>query len=337
MKESGVSMVYPPPLNVVGFTEVIRKISHLFLAYQKVKTVLKNTKPDLLVLIDYPDMNLRLARVAHEAKIPVLYYISPQVWAWRSSRVKKIVRFVDRMAVILPFEVAYYKPFDLRVEFVGHPLLDRIPQGTAAGGIIPTERSPGKVIGLLPGSRPAEIKTILPTLLEAAFLLTQRYGPKVRFVLPVANTLKFEPIRQKIRPYKDRGVFIEMVRGESLKTLAECHHAIVASGTVTLEAAILGLPILIVYKVSAINYWIARRLIAVPYIGLVNWVAGKKIIPEYIQHEALAEAIASGSGRYLEDTAYYQTIREELLKIREKLGGPGASQKVAQMAWEMME
>ena len=223
MKEMGVKMVYPPPLNVIGFTEVIFKISHLFKAYQKIKGVLRKTKPDLLILIDYPDMNLRLAKAAHKEKIPVLYYISPQVWAWRSRRVKSIARFVDRLAVILPFEVEFYKSFGVDVEFVGHPLLDRMKIGTRQEGA----PSPGHfqdqtLIGLFPGSRPTEIKAILPLLLETAARLTRKYGHRIRFVLPVASTLDSKPIREKIRPYQDKGVLLELASEDSQKTMGQC-------------------------------------------------------------------------------------------------------------------
>ncbi|MFH0788057.1 MAG: lipid-A-disaccharide synthase [Pseudomonadota bacterium] len=337
LREMGVEMVYPPPLNVVGFTEVVFKISHLFRAYQKVKEALRSRKPDLIILIDYPDMNLRLARAAHKEKIPVLYYISPQVWAWRSGRVKDIVRYVNRLAVILPFEVDFYKSYGVEVEFVGHPLLDRIKNEVPAGvASFPDHPGDQTIIGLLPGSRPAEVKTILPILLETASQLTRQYGQRIRFVLPVANTLDSEPIREKIRPYQENGVAVELASEDSHKTLAQCHQAIVASGTVTLEAALLGIPILIVYKVSPVNYWIARHLIDVPYVGLVNWVAGKKIIPEYIQTEAVPAAIMEGSKRYLEDPEHVQTIRQELLEVRKRLGSPGASLRVAQAALEMI-
>jgi lipid-A-disaccharide synthase len=332
-----VEMVYPPPLNVAGFTEVLFKISHLLKAYLKVKETLRTHKPDLMILIDYPDMNLRLARVAHKEKIPVLFYISPQVWAWRSNRVKFIARYVDRMAVILPFEEGFYKSYGVSVEFVGHPLLDRMENEALENRPpSPDPDSERTLIGLLPGSRPMEIKSILPILLETAELLFRHYGPRVHFVLPVANTLDSRVIQEKIRPYLDRGVPIELATGDSFKTLARCHQAIVASGTVTLEAAILGLPILIVYKVSPVNYWIARHLIHIPYVGLVNWVAGKKVIPEFIQNEAVPEAIMEGCRQYLEDPDHRKTIREELLDIRKQLGLPGASLKVAQIAREMM-
>jgi lipid-A-disaccharide synthase len=336
-----VEMVCPPPLNVVGFTEVFFKLSHLFQAYRKVKKVLEDDKPDLLILIDYPDMNLRLARVAHDAGVPVLFYISPQVWAWRAGRVKTIARFVDRLAVILPFEVAFYQSYGVTVEFVGHPLLDRLDSGHLPDATdlsrLPAESPSGeRVIGLLPGSRPAEIQTILPVLMETAFLLSRRYGDKVRFILPVANTLDAGMIRDKIRPYQDRGVAVILSTGNSFEALSQCHQAVVASGTVTLEAAILGLPIQIVYKVSPVNYWIARLLIDIPYVGLVNWVAGEKIVPEYVQAEARPEAIMEGAAQYIENPALRLRVREKLLGVRQQLGEPGASRRVARMAREMM-
>jgi lipid-A-disaccharide synthase len=332
----GMEMVYPPPLNVAGFTEVLFKISHLFKAYQKVKEALRTKKPDLIILIDYPDMNLRLAREAHKENIPVLYYISPQVWAWRSGRVRDIARYVNRLAVILPFEADFYKSYGVPAEFVGHPLLDQIPGTGPSGEPSSPDRRGKTLVGLLPGSRPGEIKMILPILLETAWGLARQYGSALRFVLPVANTLDPQPIREALRPYQEKGLAVELASEDSQTTLARCHQAIVASGTVTLEAAILGIPFSIVYKVSAVNYWIARMLIDVPYVGLVNWVAGDKIIPEYIQTEAVPQAIMEGAGRYLEEPDYVQTIKEELIKVRQKLGSPGASQRVAQMALEMM-
>lgn len=330
-------MVYPPPLNVVGFIEVVSRISHLFKALQKVKKALRIQKPDLLILIDYPDMNLRLAKAARKENIPVLYYISPQVWAWRSGRVKHIARYVDRLAVILPFEVDFFQSRGLSVEFVGHPLLDQIPNGNQENNkFFPDSFSGTTLIGLFPGSRPTEVEAILPMLLETAVRLTRKFGPRIRFILPVAPTLKTDPIREKIRPYQDQGIALELASEDSQKTLSRCHLAIVASGTVTLEAAIMGVPILIVYKVSPVNYWIARHLINVPYVGLVNWVAGEKIVPEYIQEEAVPEAITAGASRFLEDPHYYQSTRNQLLAVGEKLGRPGASSRVAQMAREMM-
>ena len=335
LERSGLEMVYPPPLNIVGFTEVLKKIFHIWKAYQKVKEALKQRKPDLIILIDYPDLNLRLARIAHQLHIPVLYYISPQVWAWRPGRIRTIARYVDRLAVILPFEKEFYSPWGVNVDFVGHPLLDGLGPSLLRQGSLPAPAQDRPLIGLLPGSRPTEVKAILPVLLESAVRLTREMNQAIEFILPVAATLEEGLIRKMIAPYLEKGLPIQLVMEDSRQALAACHHAIVASGTVTLEAAILGVPILIVYKVSPLNYWIARHLIRVPYIGLVNWVAGRKIIPELIQEQAQPEAIAEASKRFLRDPGYYRQVREELLRVRDSLGGPGASARVAKIALEM--
>jgi lipid-A-disaccharide synthase len=172
-------------------------------------------------------------------------------------------------------------------------------------------------------------------LLESAARLTREMARPLAFILPVAPTLEEGLIRKMIDPYLKQGLPIQLVKEDSRQALAACHHAIVASGTVTLEAAILGVPILIVYKVSPLNYWIARHLIRVPYIGLVNWVAGRKIIPELIQDQAQPEAIAEASRRFLTDPDYTRRIREELVLVRDSLGGPGASARVAKIVLEM--
>jgi lipid-A-disaccharide synthase len=331
----GVKMVAPPPLNVVGFTEVVLRFSHILRAYHKVKKALRESRPNLIILIDYPDMNLRLAKIAHQEKIPVFYYISPQVWAWRSARIKTIARYVDRLAVILPFEEAFYEGYGIKVDFVGHPLLDTLP-GDHLGREGSSDKTPRR-IGLLPGSRPAEVKALLPLLLETAVRLQQVYQKGVEFVMPIAPTIDAQRIQEIVSPFLQSGLLITVSPGNSQQVLASCHHALVASGTVTLEAAILGIPILILYKISRINYWIAKRIIHVPYIGLVNWVAGQKIIPEYIQHEARSEVLAAACRRFLEDPLYYQKIKTGLLQVKESLGRPGASFRAAQIALEMAQ
>lgn len=329
-------MVCPPPLNVVGFVEAALKLSHIIRAYRKVKQALREEKPDLIVLIDYPDMNLRLARAAHEAGIPVLYYISPQVWAWRSGRVKTIARYVDRLAVILPFEVEFYQRHGIQVDFVGHPLLDELadlhPKDRAP------ERDPGQepLVGLFPGSRPAEVKNILPLMLKAAEGLHREYRGGIRFILPVAGTLDPEPMAERLRPFQKRGVRVAVTKEDSRRVLTRCRLIIAASGTVTLEAAILEVPMLVVYKVAVLNYWIAKLLIHIPYVALVNWVAGKKVVPEYLQREARPEALIGGCKRLLEDDDYYRQVRRKLREIHAKLGKPGASLRVARIAREMM-
>jgi lipid-A-disaccharide synthase len=338
LREAGVEMVYPPPLNVVGFTEVVAKIAQIFRAFQKVKQTLVDRSADLLVLIDYPELNLRLARFAHRRNIPVLFYISPQVWAWRAGRVKTIARVVDRMAVILPFEEAFYRDRGMAVEFVGHPLVD-ILEETHSLKEDPELDDAGPestVIGLLPGSRPTEVNQILPVLLDTAWSLKQRFSGPLVFWLPIAPSLDPLVIREKAAPYQARGLSLRLISGISPTALKRCDLALVASGTATLEAAILGVPMIIVYKVSAINYWIAKRLIQVPYIGLVNWIAGEKIISEYVQEQAHPEALTEEAWRLLNDPVRREELRAKMALVRQKLGGPGASSRVARMALEML-
>ncbi len=338
LREAGVEMVYPPPLNVVGFTEVVAKIAHIFRAFQKVKRTLVDRAADLLVLIDYPELNLRLARFAHRRKIPVLFYISPQVWAWRAGRVKTIARVVDRMAVILPFEEEFYRARGMTVEFVGHPLGDVLEETLSlkADPDLPGVEPESTVIGLLPGSRPTEVNQLLPVLLDTAWALKQRFAGSLVFWLPIAPSLDPQVIREKAAPYQERGLSLRLISGVSPAALKRSDLVLVTSGTATLEAAIFGVPMIIVYKVSAVNYWIAKRLIKVPYIGLVNWIAGEKIISEFVQDQAHPQALTEEAWRLLNDPAQREDLRTKMDLVRQKLGGPGASRRVARMALEML-
>jgi lipid-A-disaccharide synthase len=338
LQERGVEMVCPPPLNVVGFTEVFLRIGQIFRAYRRMRQALVSRRTDLLILIDYPDFNLRLARFARDRKIPVLFYISPQVWAWRTGRVKTIRRAVDRLAVILPFEEEFFQSHGLPVEFVGHPLLDRmsrrgaVPE-PAAGGSAPDGL---RRVGLLPGSRPGEMQRILPILLETARRLQEEFPGRLEFLLPLAPTLDAQSVRALTEPLRQKGLAIRLLAGAEREDWKGCELALVASGTVTLEAALWGVPTIIVYKVSPVNYWIAKRLIKVPYIGLVNWVAGSKIVPELIQDQANPEALTAEARSLLSDEDRRAALRRELARVREKIGGPGASQRVARIALEMI-
>ncbi|MBI5585967.1 MAG: hypothetical protein HY892_19320 [Deltaproteobacteria bacterium] len=215
LKQRGVEMVYPPPLNVVGFTEVFLRIGQIFRAYQRMKRALVDRRTDLLILIDYPDFNLRLARFARAQRIPVLFYISPQVWAWRTGRVQTIRRSVDRLAVILPFEEEFFKARGLAVEFVGHPLQDL----RSRGGAVPEPRAGGPApggprrVGLLPGSRPAEMQRILPVLLETARRLQEEFPGQLEFLLPLAPTLDADAVRALTEPFRQKGVPIRLLAG----------------------------------------------------------------------------------------------------------------------------
>jgi len=319
MRSVGLHPVYEAEkLTVVGMTEVFYHLKHIYLAWQRAKKDFLSHSFKLFVPIDYPDFNLRLASYAKKLNIPVFYYISPQIWAWRKNRAKKIASLVKEMAVILPFEEAFYRPFGVRAVFVGHPLLDIMPL---------SEVKDEKIIGILPGSRPSEIRYILPIMLAAACLIYKK-RPEFKFILPIAPTLKKDYLYNIIKNEK-LNVPIDLVKDESYKLRRRCCFLIVASGTATLETAILLKPFVIVYRLSSISYILGKRLIKIPYIGLVNWVAGKKIVPEFVQYQAKPELIAKMVLDFLDDPEKIKKMKEELKKLRACLGTPGVAERVA--------
>ena len=289
MKQAGVKiLVSSSDMAVVGLTEVLQRFHTIFRAANKLKATLKTHHPDLLILIDYPDFNLYMARIARRLQIPVLYYISPQVWAWRRGRVKKIARRVDRMAVILPFEEQFYRKRGVTVDYVGHPLLDafesNVQRPIPEGG---TEiRNP--VVGLLPGSRREEIRNMLPTMIRSAEILKTRY-PDIRCLLPLAKTIESEFIDAFIGK---SSLNIEVHKGDIYEVLNRCHIALVTSGTATLDTAIMAVPMVVVYKVSPLSYRVGKMLIKTSFIGLANLVAGERVVPELIQDEVTPERLA---------------------------------------------
>jgi lipid-A-disaccharide synthase len=318
---------------VVGLTEVLSRARTIVKASRILKNVLKSHRPDLLILIDYPDFNLHIAGLAKRYKVPVLYYISPQVWAWRKGRVRKIGRRVDRMAVILPFEEAFYKIRGVRVDYVGHPLLDACPDGGGRERFLGKDAvgHPFPVVGLLPGSRTEEIRNLLPVMLGAADILRGHY-PGIRFLLPVAPTIDPEFLRRFMPPEsKD----IEIVQKDVYGVLSRCHLALVTSGTATLEAAIMGIPMVIMYRISFMSFWVAKRVVKVNRIGLVNLVAGEDVVPELIQDEATALRAAREALIILENDRIREEMIRKLREVKAALGRGGASQRTARIAMEM--
>lgn len=322
-------------LAVVGIVEVLSHLRFIREAMRTLEHRLKQQRPNLLILIDYPDFNLILAKKAKRLGIPIFYYISPQVWAWRSGRVKTIRKLVDRMAVILPFEKEFYQKFGMAVDFVGHPLLDSVQTTQTREGFLHSLGvSPDStVIGILPGSRRREIAAMLPVFLAAAKLMREQLVKPV-FVLPLAPTLSEGDLLAS--GLAEAGIEVRVIRENRHELMAACSAVMAASGTVSLELAILDVPMVIAYRISPLTYFLGRRMIKVQYASLVNLVAGQEVVPELLQHEAVPEKIAKATVRLVIDQAARNRQLEGLAELRKRLGGEGASAKAARLALEMI-
>ena len=334
LRQAGVRiLVDASELTVVGITEVFSKLPGILKGMSIIKKALKSLKPDLLILIDFPDFNLRIAAAAKKLEIPVLYYISPQIWAWRRNRVKRIKRLVDHMAVILPFEQQFYTENNVPATFVGHPLLDgplpaREPTATAG--------SDGQLtIGLVPGSRENEVQRHLPVMLDCADILKDRLK-HATFILSHARSVERKQLEEIVANHRCR-MDVEIVSDGVEAVFERSDVLVAASGTVTLQAAIHGKPMVIIYKVSPISFMLGRALVRVPFIGLVNLVAGRKLVPELVQNDANPENIASAVEEMLADHNQLNQLKKQLVELRDVMGGAGASEKVAELALGMLQ
>lgn len=313
-------------LAFMGFTQVIMNLRTILRNIDACKRDIAAFRPDALILIDYPGFNLRIAAWAHAKGIPVHYYISPQVWAWKKGRVHQIKRVVRRMYCILPFEPAWYARYGMAVDFVGHPLLDAIEQE----GRSPLQPLPGDdgrpVVALLPGSRLQEIGRILPMMAEAA-----RRFPQQRFVLAAAPSVPDEAYATLIA-----GSPITLVKGRTYDVLRQARAALVASGTATLETALFGVPEVVCYSGSALNVWIARRLVDIKFISLVNLIMDREVVRELIQQDLTVEALSAELGKLLDEGPARERMIADFAALKLKLGGPGASAKVASAVWKSL-
>lgn len=334
LRQAGVRiLVDASELTVVGITEVFSKLPGILKGMGTIKKLLKSLKPELLILIDFPDFNLHIAATAKKIGIPVLYYISPQIWAWRRGRVKRIGRLVDHMAVILPFEQQFYTTNHVPATFVGHPLLDT-PLPTA-DQIFTTGVEGQVTIGLVPGSRDNEIARHLPVMLNTADILKDRLK-QARFIISQAASVERKQIEMIVAQHPCR-MNVEII-SDGVETVFERSDVIVAaSGTVTLQAAIHGVPMVIIYKVSPISFMLGRALIRVPNIGLVNLVAGRQLVPEFVQNAANAENISSAVEEMLTDRIKLNHLKKQLFALRDVMGGAGASDRVAELALGMLQ
>ena len=336
MRSEGVNLIADiKDMAVVGITEVFSKFKSIYRVYRNLKSTLTTETPCLVILIDYPDFNLFFAREAKKKNIPIVYYISPQVWAWRRSRIRKIGRLVKKIIVIFPFEKKCYEEARIDVEFVGHPLLDSVRQSFSRVEALQTFSLTPDVttIGLLPGSRMNEIKRHLPPMVEAIPLISEQIKP-VQFILPVAPGLKREEIQTLVGKKQDT---LRIIENNIYDVMQIADLVIVASGTATVEATIIGTPMIVVYRVSPLTYFLGKMLIKVKNIGMVNIIAGRMIVPELIQRNLTPEKITRTVLEILRNPSRLTETRKELKKVREKIGEPGASLRAAQSIISLLQ
>ena len=315
----------------MGLFEAADKITAIVRTYRALTHILRTHPPDLLVLIDFPEFNLRLAKVAQRVNVPVFYYISPQVWAWRRKRVYTIAKRVDLLAAVFPFEPDFYAAHGCSVEFVGHPLVDRVrPTRSRDDTLRQYHLNPGrKTIVLLPGSRTQEVRYLLPPLLQATAVL----GDSYQFILAVASTLDPGQIEATVRAHS---ASIQVVQGDTYNVAHAADLAVVASGTATLEMALLERPMVIVYRLAPVTYALARLFVRVPFIGMPNLIAERQVVPELLQSAVTPERIAAEARQLLTDARAYSVAQEGLREVRTKLGEPGAAKRAAGLIFNLL-
>ncbi|MEO8149841.1 MAG: lipid-A-disaccharide synthase [Bacteroidia bacterium] len=323
MQQQGATLVrHYRELAFMGFVEVIANLRTIFSNIDFCKKDIEQFQPDALVLIDYPGFNLRIAEWAHQKNMKVIYYISPQVWAWKESRVHKIKKVVDKMFVILPFEKEFYKKFDYDVDFVGHPLIDAIENFKADvqdDFIKSNNLSDKKIIALLPGSRKQEVSTMLPLMISAAKSFTD-----FQFVIGGAPSIAPDFYKEFIS-----GTDTKIVYNQSYLLLKHASAALVTSGTATLETALFSVPEVVCYKGNTISYHIARQLIKVKYISLVNLIMNREVVKELIQSELNETNIKNELSKIINDKEHISKLQKDYTELKQVLGGTGASLKTA--------
>ena len=335
MREAGVEIRFDSTsIAVIGTVEVIKHYGEIRRALALMTSIAIEERPDLLVCVDYKEFNFRLARSAKAAGVKVLFYVSPQVWAWRPGRVKKYGAAVDHMAVIFPFEVPFYEAHQIPVTYVGHPLAGKVVPSLSKNAALKEFglESDGPVIGLLPGSRSNEIRRLLPVILETVELLALRF-PTASFVLNQASSVTDGMLEPYLANCK---VMVKAIKGRNYDVLQCCDAVITVSGTATLEVALAGIPMAIIYKLTPITYWLGRLLISINFIGLPNILAGKGIVREFIQREANATNLAEEIGKIVEDKNYADEIRDNLARVKELLGEGGGSSRLAILTKKML-
>ena len=319
---------------VVGLTDVLKNLPKFLKIFREVKHEIAEVNPDVVILVDYPGFNLRLAKALHgQRNAPaIVYYVSPQVWAWKAGRAKLMERILDRLLVIFPFEVDWFAKHapKLKTKWVGHPLADRWIAQAKEG---PKDEIP--CVALLPGSRAKEIAKHWPVLLQAAqrIVLEQK---NVTFMTLATDHEMRQKLEEEWARQPMSGVSLDILAGQSLTQLTRCSLAIVASGTATLECAMAGLPMLVIYKTSWLTYWLGRFLIQLPYLSMVNVLAGEKVVPEFLQGAMEPERLAKAALQILRNPKGAEAMAGRIRDVAKKLGGPGAAARAAVEVQEVL-
>ena len=347
MASAGLEVVVrSEDMAVMGLTEVIRHLPRIYREFRKLKKSIHDRRPDVAVLIDFPEIHFRLARVLHRLGIPVIFFVSPQLWAWKKKRIKLVQKYIDRMLVIFPFEEPFYRQRGVQAEFVGHPLAELPPAAVSRTQFAAKNHlNPEKTwIGLLPGSRPKEIRDHLPEMLEAAWGLEAHEALdhlEFEYLVPLAPTLNAAQRAEVLNLVEEFGCGLDIrLVDDARAALFHARASVVASGTATVEAALIGNPFVVVYRVSPVTYAIAKRVVTVPHVAMANLIAGKRVVPELIQEDFTAANIVQEIERLLPDGPPRQSMMEELARIRGLLntrpGGSGAIGRVAAITLELM-
>lgn len=322
-RREGMEILYPlPDLALIGFVEVIKHLPQVYHVKQLALQSWTRNRPDAIVMVDYPGFNLRMAKIAHQMGIPVLYFIAPQVWAWHEERVEQMREHLQHLFVIFPFEEAFFSTRGIQTTFVGHPLLERLPDPTPLPDDLPALLEAPR-IGLLPGSRRNEIRNLLPVMLTAAARLRET-RPSATFVLPLSSALPDDALGGFDVPS-----WVEVVRDPDYTHRRNMTLAWTKSGTSTVENALLQIPMAVLYRSSWLNAWLARRYVRVPYIGMVNLIAQKGICPEFIQEQFQPEPLLRFTEELLSSPERYKDMKNDLRIVRERLGRETASTRTA--------
>ncbi|MFA5092557.1 MAG: lipid-A-disaccharide synthase [Candidatus Omnitrophota bacterium] len=335
LAKTGAEIIYQiNALSVMGFFDVLKKLPKFFALKKLILDKINLENPDAIILVDFSGFNLRLAKAINQ-RIPTIYYVSPQVWASRESRINSIKKFISKMIVLFKFEEAFYQQRNIPVTYVGHPLIDIVkPTLTKQNFIENYQINPNKkIIALLPGSRKQEIRIMLPIMLGAAQLINQKI-PATQFIIAKAANLDQQIYLDECKKFN---LDFKIIDGLTYDCLNNANASIVCSGTATLEAAITGNPFVITYKTNIFNYLLYRPQIKIPYIGMVNIVAGKEIVPEFIQFKAQPKLIAASILNFLQDTNSTNALNQELLKVKSDLGQSGAAGRAAKAILDFLQ